>query len=173
MMHALHTLLRSQLFAGTVAALSVAVLVGALLMQHFLYLTPCPLCILQRYCLIALTLFCGTSVVAGQRFERRLLALAGVVAVAGVSLAARQVYLQAMPSLSTGCGPGFEYIVNSFPLTEMLPMLFKGTGDCAQVDWIWHGITVPKLSLAAFAGFSLLLGWRMWPSKPSTRMFEH
>ena len=167
MMHTVHTLIRSQRFASGVAVLSVAVLVGALLMQHFLHLTPCPLCILQRYCVIALALCCVFSAVAGRRLERKLLALAGLVAVAGVSLAARQVYLQEMPSLSTGCGPGLEYIVNSFPLTEMLPMLFKGTGDCAQIDWIWHGITVPKLSLAAFAGFSLVLGWRVWVSRPS------
>jgi disulfide bond formation protein DsbB len=148
------------------ASLGLVVLGAALMMQSFLHLTPCPLCILQRYCLIVMTLLCFASGFTPRRVSKGCLALAVAAAVAGAVFAARQVYLQALPlSLETACGPGFEYIVNSFPLTDMLPMLFKGTGDCAQIDWIWHGITVPKLSLMAFMGFTGLLGLSFWKSR--------
>jgi disulfide bond formation protein DsbB len=160
--HPILALPHSARFAG---ALGIAVFGAALAMQSVLNLTPCPLCILQRYCLIAMILLCFTAGFVPPKVRRPALALALLAALAGVAFAVRQVYLQAMPSLSTGCGPGFEYIVNSFPLTDMLPMLFKGTGDCAHVDWSWHGFTVPKLSLLAFLGFTGLLGVSLAKSK--------
>jgi disulfide bond formation protein DsbB len=113
---------------------------------------------LQRYCLIAVVLASLVSGAFKGRTSVGLLTLAGVAALGGIAFATRQVYLQSMPETGTACGPGFEYIVNSFPLTDMLPLLFRGTGDCAHVDWIWHGVTIPKLSLFAFVGFAVLLG---------------
>lgn len=160
-----NSIIQSPRFAGAVALLGVVAVGAAVLMQYLLDLTPCPLCILQRYCLLAMTLFCLISCCTKGRLQTSMLALAGAAALTGIAFAARQVYLQATPQISAGCGPGFEYIVNSFPLTEMLPLLFKGTGDCAQVDWIWHGITVPKLSLVTFVGFAGLFGLRLWPAK--------
>lgn len=160
-----NSLIQSPRFAVAVALLSVAVVGAAVLMQYALDLTPCPLCILQRYCLLAMTLFCMIACGTKGRLQPSMLALAGGAALAGIAFASRQVYLQASPQLGVVCGPGFEYIVNSFPLTEMLPLLFKGTGDCSQVDWIWHGITLPKLSLVTFAGFTALFALRLWPAK--------
>jgi disulfide bond formation protein DsbB len=147
--------------AGVIGALGVLVYVAAVAMQATLNLTPCPLCILQRYCLIGLTLLCFGAAAARGRGQQGLLAGAVLAALAGLAFAARQVYLQASPSMSLGCGPGFDYIVNAFPLSEMLPMLFRGTGDCAQIDWAWHGVTLPKMSLATFVGFAGLLGPRL------------
>jgi disulfide bond formation protein DsbB len=151
--------------ARIAGALGIAVFGAALTLQSVLNLTPCPLCILQRHCLIAMILLCFASGFAPRKVSKAGLALAVMAAVTGAVFAGRQVYLQAMPPLSTGCGPGFEYIVNSFPLTDMLPMLFKGTGDCAHVDWTWYGLTVPRLSLMAFVGFAGVLGLSFWKSK--------
>lgn len=129
----------------------------AVAMQAALGLTPCPLCILQRYCLIGMTLFCLVVGFAPAKVSRVGLALAWSAAIAGVVIAGRQVFLQSMPTLGASCGPGLAYLVNSFPWTELLPILFKGTGDCAQVEWTWHGVTVAKLSLMAFAIFTGVL----------------
>jgi disulfide bond formation protein DsbB len=105
-----------------------------------------------------MTLLCFGAAATGGRGSRAMLAGAVLAALAGIGFAARQVYLQATPSESRGCGPGFDYIVNAFPLSEMLPMLFRGTGDCAHIDWIWHGVTLPMMSLASFVVFAGLLG---------------
>jgi len=145
--------------AGVVGGIGVLALVVAVLMQTYLDLVPCPLCILQRYCLIGTVAFCFAAAFTGRQGGRWLLMLAGAFALSGAGFAVRQVYLQSLPPMSQGCGPGFEYIVNSFPVSEMLPMLFKGTGDCSQVDWSWYGVTVPKLSLATFVGLSGLILW--------------
>jgi len=31
--------------------------------------------------------------------------------------------------------------------------VFKGTGDCAAIDWTFLGLTIPQMSLIAFIGF--------------------
>ena len=41
------------------------------------------------------------------------------------------------------CGPGFDFIVNTFPLSQALSMIFTGSGECADIDWQFLGLTMP------------------------------
>ena len=63
---------------------------------------------------------------------------------AGIGVAGRHVWLQNLPPDQVpSCGPGFDYIIDSFPLSEALQLIFTGSGECASVDWQFLGWSMP------------------------------
>jgi protein dithiol:quinone oxidoreductase len=145
------------LFAA--AFLAVVGLLGyGLWLQHVLHLEPCPMCILQRYA------FAAVGVVAllaalhnpGPLGVRVYAGLLMVEALAGGGVAARQSWLQHNPPKLADCGPGLDFIVESFPLSEALPMIFRGSGDCSKVDWTFLDLSIAEWALACFIGLVLL-----------------
>src|SRR5258708_40256734 len=56
-----------------------------------------------------------------------------VMAAAGGGVAIRHVYLEHYPPKVFDCGADVGFMLESFPLTEALPMIFRGTGDCTKV----------------------------------------
>ena len=130
-----------------------AMLAFGLYLQHVKGIEPCPMCIMQRYALAV----CGLiGLVAGLHNPRggaqlAYSALLGVAALAGGSVAARQSWIQWYPPAVSECGPGLEYMLESFPLASALPMIFRGAGDCSVVDWTFLGLTIANWSFIAFA----------------------
>jgi disulfide bond formation protein DsbB len=47
-------------------------------------------------------------------------------------------------------------MLNSFPLTKVLPMIFKGSGDCSEVVWRFLGLSIPEWALVFFILFGLI-----------------
>lgn len=132
-----------------------------LYLQHVKNLEPCPLCIMQRYAFIAVGVI---ALVAGLhnpkgwgRVPYALLML--VAAGTGAGVAGRQIWLQYNPQVSAQCGPDLDYMLESFPLSQALPMLFKGEGDCGKVLWQFLGLSIPEWAMVCFAGFILLSVW--------------
>jgi disulfide bond formation protein DsbB len=41
-------------------------------------------------------------------------------------------------------------MIDSFPLGEILPKIFKGEGDCAKVVWKFVGLSIPEWALLWF-----------------------
>ena len=41
----------------------------------------------------------------------------------------------------------------NFPLTEAVNLLFKGTGDCSEIDWTFFGMTLPQMALLGYLFF--------------------
>jgi disulfide bond formation protein DsbB len=63
---------------------------------------------------------------------------------AGIGVAGRHVWLQNLPADQVpSCGPGFNYIMDSFPLADALKMIFTGSGECATIDWQLVGLSMP------------------------------
>lgn len=129
-------------------------LVGfALHLQHTQNLEPCPLCILQRYAFIALGIvalvaFLHNPTGKGKRVYGALLLLFSLT---GAGVAGRHVWLQHQPpGMAADCGPGLDYMLETFPLTSALPMIFKGSGDCAEVAWRFLGLSIPEWALVWF-----------------------
>ena len=124
-----------------------------LYLQHVKGIEPCPMCIMQRYALAA----CGLiGLVAGLHNPRgkAIYAYSGLLAVAalaGGGVAARQSWIQWFPPAVSECGPGLEYMLESFPLSSALPMIFRGAGDCSVVDWTFLGLSIANWSLLCFA----------------------
>jgi len=129
----------------------------ALYAEHVLYLMPCPLCVFQRIAVIGLGL---VFLVAGLHnpdgLGRKIYAvLALLVAGGGVAVAARHVWLQNLPADEVPtCGPGLEFILDTFPLGDALSMVFAGSGECADIDWLFLGLTMPTWVIIAL----LILG---------------
>ena len=78
----------------------VAIMGGALYLEHVLGQQPCPLCIIQRVCVIIFGLVCLLAAVhnPGRSGQRGYAGLAGLAALAGAGTAGRQVWLQNIPA---------------------------------------------------------------------------
>ena len=125
----------------------------ALYLQHVEYQDPCPLCLVQRGFYIILLIAGIAAALHGKRFNRYGWA-AAVAALGGAGIAARQVWLQHLPKDQVpACGPDLYYMVDNFPLAKMFGLLFKGSGQCAEVGWRFLGLSIAEWSLAWFALF--------------------
>ena len=125
----------------------------ALYLQHSLGLEPCPMCILQRYAFIivgvvALAAAIHDPALPGRRIYSGLLV---TLAATGGGVAIRHVYLEHYPPKIFDCGADFGFMLESFPLTQALPMIFRGTGDCTKVPWRFLGLSIAEWSLMCFA----------------------
>lgn len=131
-------------FAGFFSC--VGMMAYALYAEHYLLLMPCPLCVFERMAVIALGLvFLVVAIHNPIEWGRRVYAAAVfVAAAAGVGVASRHVWLQNLPPDQVpSCGPGFDYIIDSFPLSEALSVIFTGSGECASIDWRFLGLSMP------------------------------
>lgn len=128
-------------------------------LQYVRQLDPCPLCIFQRVAFLAVAV---TALVATLHHPRgigsRIYAgLLGVFSITGAGIAARQIWLQHLPPDQVPeCGPGLEYMLDVFPLLEVLRTVLRGSGDCAKVDWTFLSLSIADWSFAAFVGLALL-----------------
>ncbi|GAB4470713.1 MAG: disulfide bond formation protein B [Burkholderiaceae bacterium] len=147
--HRLHTF-RARHIYGAVVAVVAALLAAALYYQHVEGLEPCPLCILQRYAFGAVGAAALVAAIAGGRRRSVVAGAAALVAaLAGAGTAARHVWIQLHPE-SLACGPGLATMIENFPLYEVLPKVFRGSGDCGAVDWSFLGLTMPAWALVWF-----------------------
>lgn len=128
-----------------------------LYLQHAQNLEPCPLCILQRYAFVAVGFVGLVAALHGpQRLGRAVYGvLITLAAGTGAGIAARQTWLQHNPPKVLDCGPDLAYMLDSFPLSQVLPKIFKGEGDCAKVVWRFLGLSIPEWALAWFGLFVL------------------
>lgn len=141
-------------------------LVGlALFIQTRYNLEPCPLCITQRMFFMALgVLFLiGAFVKPASWLHKLMTGLQVLTAMGGAGWAMRHWYIQAnKESMIADCGVGFDYMFENFPLEKALTLIFKGTGDCADIDWVFWGLTLPQLALIAFVGFIFYAIFLYW-----------
>ena len=132
---------------------------AALYMEHMMHLEPCPLCIFQRVAVIAAGLIAITAALhnpaqVGIKVYGLLVVLASAV---GSALAARQLYLQSLPEDQVpSCGPGLSYLLDVFPMQEVIQMVLVGDGSCAEVVWTLLGISIPGWTLVGFIGLITL-----------------
>ena len=129
----------------------------ALVIQTQYKLEPCPLCISQRIVFMGLgILFLIAEIHNPQNraWVNLHALLQTLTALGGAGVAIRHWYLQAhRESIIADCGVGFDYMFDNFPLKKALTLVFRGTGDCAAIDWTFLGLSIPQLALIAFVGF--------------------
>jgi disulfide bond formation protein DsbB len=143
----LDSLFRQRLLFLGAFLICAALMATALTMQYALKLDPCPLCSLQRLFVIALG---GVFLIAALHDP-------GLVGgVLGIIVAGRHVWLQNLPADQVPeCGPGLDYLLDAFPLTEALSLVFRGSGECADVQWVFLGLTIPGWTLVVFTAFTI------------------
>lgn len=133
----------------------------ALYMEHVMGLEPCPLCMLQRVAVIAIGVLALIAALhnparaLGHRLYSGFIALFSLV---GAGLASRQLWLQSLPEDQVpACGPSVGYLLEAFPLLDVLAIAIQGTGDCAKVDWSFLGLSIAGWTLIAFVGFLVIM----------------
>jgi len=130
----------------------------ALYAQYVLLLDPCPLCVFQRIATIMLgVVFLIAAIhdpgkLGGRIYAVFVLLTAGF----GVGVASWHVHLQHLPAGEVpSCGPGFEYIMDNFPLFDALSLIFQGSGECADVVWRLLGLSMPTWVIIGLGGLGI------------------
>lgn len=131
----------------------------ALYMEHVMALEPCPLCILQRVMVIAVACVALIAAIHGPGIVGIKVygGLSILTAVGGGAISLRQLWLQNLPEDQVpACGASMDYLLDVFPLTEVLTMVLSGDGTCAEVVWEFLGISIPGWTLLGFIGLALI-----------------
>lgn len=140
-----------------ICAACVAMLAFGLYLQHVVGLEPCPMCIVQRYALVLVAVISGLSAALGNRGS--LVAGSALIVLLsgfGAFVAARQSFLQWYPPEVMACGRDFYGMIETFPLQRVIPMIFKGSGDCSKVDWTFLGGSIANWSFVSFVVIALV-----------------
>lgn len=136
--------------------------------QLVIGLNPCPLCITQRVFVIAVGLIALVAAIHNPKpLGRRVYAVLGMVAaVVGMRVAGQHVWIQSLPADQVpACGPGLTYIFETFPLAEAIRVLFRGDGNCAEIDWTFLGLSMPAWVFIAFVGLFAVNAWQLFRRK--------
>ncbi|OWY40681.1 disulfide bond formation protein B [Xenophilus sp. AP218F] len=145
------------LAAGCAGAIGVA-----LFAQYRLGMEPCPLCIFQRVGVMAVGALALLAALhnPGKTGYRLWAGLVTLAAMSGGGVSLRQLWLQSLPADQVPmCGPGLEYLMESFPLWDVLSKVLQGSGECATVDGVFLGMAMPFWVLLFFVG---AIGWSAW-----------
>ncbi|MEX2366174.1 MAG: disulfide bond formation protein B [Pseudohongiellaceae bacterium] len=131
----------------------------ALYMQHAMGMEPCHLCITQRVFYIAVGFTALAAFIHNPAAGGKLVygSLVGLFALAGGGFALRQIYLQHLPADQVpACGPSLGYMMEEFPIMEVLSVMLSGDGNCAEISWQdpLIGMSIPEWSLVAFIGLA-------------------
>jgi disulfide bond formation protein DsbB len=158
---------RSRRLANAAGFAAIAGLMGyALYAEHVLGLEACPLCIFQRLAFLALALVFAVAAVHGPGgIVARIYGALGLVAAgSGAGIAARHFYIQNLPADQVpACGPGLDYIMDAFPLLDALELVFTGSGECAEVNWSFLGLSMPGwtfLWFIALGALAVVANWK-------------
>ena len=129
----------------------------ALWIQTTYKLEPCPLCISQRIVFMGLGILFLVAFMHNPKkagWIKLHTALQVLTAMGGAGVAIRHWWLQVhKDEMLVDCGVGFDYMFENFPLKKALTLVFRGTGDCAAIDWTLLGLSIPQLALIAFLSF--------------------
>lgn len=131
-----------------------ALLGFAFVLEYFVDLVPCPLCIVQRF----FYLFIGISALVGLFTKLSSRVVGGLVmlwSILGGGVAMRQVWLQRFGTVSdsTGCAVSFGSFTDSFLFA------LGGRGNCGIVDWTFLTFSIAEWSLLWFGIFLVIGGW--------------
>ncbi len=130
-----------------------------LYLEHVVGLEPCPLCIFQRiaYIVIAVISLIGAIHNPQKLFERIYTGLILIASLCGAGIAGRQTWLQHLPEDEIPeCGPGLEYMLDTFPFTDALRMILSGSGECAEVQWTFLSFSIAEWSIVCFSGLIIV-----------------
>ena len=136
---------------------------GVFYLQYYLGTEPCPMCIVQRYAMIGIILWCLLGL--SEKSPVRTLIMSWLVFLSagfGAFVAARQTWLQWYPPEVVTCGRDFYGMIENFPLQRAVPMIFKGGGDCSKVDWTFLGGSIANWSFLVFSAIVILMMALRW-----------
>lgn len=144
------------------ALVCVTLLAYAWYAQTRLGLDPCPLCIFQRVGIAATGVLFLLAAAHHPRGRGALAygALILAAALATLGVATRHVWIQHLPPGSVpSCGATLDYMLEVFPLTDVIRKVLTGSGECARVTWTFLGLSMPAWVGIAAVGLGALGAW--------------
>jgi disulfide bond formation protein DsbB len=130
--------------------------------QYGMGLVPCHLCIFQRFTVAALGVAFVIAALVSKPGARGALAavLIAIPAAATLATAGRHVWIQMQPPGAVpACGADLDFMLDVFPLTEVILKVFKAGGECATIDWTFLGLTMPAWVLACALALGAMGLW--------------
>ncbi len=118
----------------------------ALYSQYGLGMQPCHLCIFQRVTVAAMGLAFALAAIHSSGVLRGAIyaGLIGVTGLATLATSGRHVWIQMQPEGSIpACGADLDFMLEIFPLTEVILKVFRAGGECAKVDFTLLGLSMP------------------------------
>jgi len=140
----------------------------ALYVQHFDFIDPCPLCVLQRAAYMFIGVVALLASVHNPRGPGRAFygALVTLGALAGLGVAGRHLWLQSLPADQVpDCGMGLNYMLDTMPFTDVLKEVFYGSGECADVHWTFLGLSMPGWTFLWYLAFTLGTIFVLWKAR--------
>ncbi len=131
----------------------------AIYSERVLGYVPCPLCMFQRVCIVALGV---VFLIAGLHRAGRAGAIVHGVLIllaAGATswVAGRHVWIQAQPPGTVpSCGAPLDSLLQMFPLHDVIRRVMTGGGECGVIDWTFLGVSMPGWVLIAAVSFGLI-----------------
>jgi disulfide bond formation protein DsbB len=147
----------------------VVLLAAAYYFEFALKMEPCPLCIMQRVAILMVALGCLASFFLIERPIALLIASGWTLGSSffGIYLAHHHNWLQNLPADQVpSCGPSLEYMLDAFPIMEIVTVLLRGNGNCAEISWRFAGLSMPSLLMIFFIVFAIasaygtLVAWK-------------
>ena len=142
--------------------------------QYVDYLDPCPLCIFQRVIFFSMAAVAFIAAIhnparLGQKVYAFLLVASATI---GAMIAGRHIWLQSLPPDEVPeCGPGLNYMLDNFPLTEVLSTVLRGSGSCAEVIWQFMGMSMPQWTFVWYIGLGLITLWVTYSSLKQKNLY--
>ena len=123
-------------------------------LQYAQGLEPCPLCMFQRVAVVTAGVVFLIAAIhnPGRRGAAFYAVLTLLVAGAGAGLAARQIWLQALPKDKVpACGMGIDYMIETMPFFDVVRRVLEGSGECAEKGWVFLGLSIAGWTFVFFA----------------------
>jgi disulfide bond formation protein DsbB len=154
----------NRIYFVLVSAICTSLLLYGYYLEFFEDLLPCPMCIFQRLCYIAIVLvgtigaIHGPGRIGAVSYDLLIAIAAGI----GAGIAGRQTWLQHLPpELVPECGPDLAFMMEMYPLLETIERALRGTGDCAEVARTFVGFSIAEWSLLCFLGLLITALWQL------------
>ena len=138
-------------------------------LEYYYHLIPCPLCMTQRICfgIICMISLLGLFFATPAKMYPKTYLVLFLTALLGALLAGRQIWIQHLPEDKIpACGPDLSYLIQEFPLADVINAMFAGDGNCAEAVWSFLGLNVAEWSLLWFIIIAFLTLKQLFKKKP-------
>ena len=146
--------------AGIIVLVIMAIAFAVFYLEGVLYLAPCPLCTVDRGLFLLIALMSVISLIHSPRGVSLWIytSLSSLFALLGIAVGIRHIWLQNLPADKVPeCGPDLAYMLDVFPMVDVIKRLFTGAGQCAEVSWTFYGVTLPQQTLLLFIALLLMI----------------
>lgn len=135
------------------AIVVVLMFASALYLQYVLRQEPCPLCMVQRVIFITIGIIFFIAALHNPRHigARVYSGLIALLSLSGIGVASRHIWIQHLPKDQVpACGPGLDFMLENFPMSEVWQELMHGSGECAAKGWTFLTLGIPEWALVSY-----------------------